>query len=131
MMASLAATFWSPSIWLPPNITWSDFEGRPDFAQFHHLLLPFPLALLLVLLRVLFERRVFRPLGSWLGVSSPPRWAGGGCSKKIPGDRQKSRPCWRRPGRAGGGTARSWSGAVLCIDHRSWSGTVRFINFWS
>jgi len=72
-MASLVATFWSPSIWLPPNITWADFEGRPDFAQFHHLLVPFPLALVLVLVRLLFERGVFRPLGSWLGIANPPR----------------------------------------------------------
>jgi len=96
-MASLAATFWSPTIWLPPNITWSDFEEREDFAQFHHLLLPFPLALLLVLLRVLFEKRVFRPLGSWLGVSSPPRRAdsaGGGLEEQEveqPGVGQENR----------------------------------------
>ena len=72
-MASLAAAFWSPSIWLPPNITWADFDERPDFAQFHDLLVPFPFALILVLLRLLFERGVFRPLGSWLGIASPPR----------------------------------------------------------
>ena len=72
-MTSLAATFWSPSIWLPPNITWADFEERSDFAQFHHLLVPFPLALILVLLRLIFEQGVFRPLGSWLGIASPPR----------------------------------------------------------
>ena len=72
-MASLAAAFWSPSIWLPPNITWADFDDRPDFAQFHDLLVPFPFALVLVLLRLLFERGVFRPLGSWLGIANPPR----------------------------------------------------------
>ena len=72
-MESLSQAFWSPSIWLPPNITWSHFHSRPDYAQFHHLLLPFPLALLLILFRVLLERGVFRPLGSWLGIPDPPR----------------------------------------------------------
>jgi len=72
-MESLSQAFWSPSIWLPPNITWSDFDSRPDYAQFHHLLVPFPLALLLILLRILLERGIFRPLGSWLGIPNTPR----------------------------------------------------------
>ena len=72
-MTSISAAFWSPSIWLPPNITWKDFESRPESAQFHHLLIPFPLALGLVLLRLILEQRVFRPLGSWLGISGK-RW---------------------------------------------------------
>ena len=71
------------------------------------------------------------PQGEQVGRWS--RWAGSGCSKTYSGARQKSRQRWRRPGRAGGGTARSWSGAVLCIGQRSRSVTVRFINFrsWS
>jgi hypothetical protein len=75
-MAGLAAAFWSPAIWLPPNITWQDFEGRPEAAQFHHLLLPFPLALLLILARLLLEHSVFRPLGRYLGIKDPARWVG-------------------------------------------------------
>ena len=73
MVRVLAEVFWSPSIWLPPNVTWSHFEDRPDSAQFHHLLLPFPLALLLLLLRRLVEHLFFRPFGRWLGVPDPPR----------------------------------------------------------
>jgi len=73
-MTSISTAFWSPSIWLPPNITWKDFESRPESAQFHHLLLPLPGALLLVLLRMILEQRVFRPLGSWLGISGSRRW---------------------------------------------------------
>lgn len=64
---------WSPSIWLPPNITWTDFTHLPDCAQFHHLLLPFPLALLLILIRLILERKVFHPLGVRLGIPSPIR----------------------------------------------------------
>ena len=72
-MTSISAAFWSPSIWLPPNITWQDFESRPESAQFHHLLIPLPGALVLVLIRLILEQRVFRPLGSWLGISCKTR----------------------------------------------------------
>ena len=77
LVGSLSEVFWSPSIWLPPNVTWSHFEDRPDSAQFHHLLLPFPLALLLLLLRLLLEHRVFRPLGRWLGIAHHVRSVNG------------------------------------------------------
>lgn len=74
-MGSLSEAFWSPSIWLPPNITWSHFHSRPDYAQFHHLLLPFPLALFFIVARIILERGLFRPLGTWLGVPDPPKRA--------------------------------------------------------
>ena len=73
MAGGMSEMFWSPGIWLPPNVTWSDFESRPDSAQFHHLLIPFPLAAGFLLLRLLLETAVFRPVGRWLDVPDPPR----------------------------------------------------------
>ena len=70
MTTAISSAFWSPYIWLPPNVTWEDFESRPDSAKFNHLLIPIPLALGLVLLRLVLEHRVFKPLGSWLGIPS-------------------------------------------------------------
>ena len=60
--------FWSPAIWLPPNITWEQFDHNKDFAQFYDLKYPFPMALILMLVRYLVERTVFRPLGKQLNL---------------------------------------------------------------
>lgn len=60
--------FWSPSIWLPPNITWQHFHSDQGYAQFSHLLYPFPLALVIIVVRALVERIVFLPLGKHLNI---------------------------------------------------------------
>jgi len=68
-----ATSFWSETIWLPPNVTWADFDSRPESAQFNDLLIPFPLALLLICIRILLEKGVFRPIGVRLGIPHPVR----------------------------------------------------------
>ena len=65
--------FWSPKIWLPPNITWEHFDNRHDYAQFKDLLYPLPMALVMMVLRILMDRAVFRPLGRMLGINHKPR----------------------------------------------------------
>jgi len=71
--------FWSPKIWLPPNVTWESFnemEGVDDvqkFASFSDLLYPLPICVVMLLLRALVERLIFKPLGLKLGLKERKR----------------------------------------------------------
>lgn len=60
--------FWTGDVWLPPNITWQYFEDDDRFAQFHHLGLPIPMALVLIMVRMAVQQKIFRPLGISLGL---------------------------------------------------------------
>ena len=76
----ISSWFWSPSIWLPPNITWENFKEpsvlnntviQPkDYAIFSDLWYPIPMAMafMLMILRWVVERLVFRPVGKLLGL---------------------------------------------------------------
>lgn len=57
---NISSTFWSPSVWLPPNTTWDDIAPTPEnrFADYRHLLYPLPMALMLLVLRYALERYV-------------------------------------------------------------------------
>lgn len=73
LMQPLSNWFWDEDIWLPPNVTWSDLEmsskhGGVTYSKFSDLWYPVPAALLVILLRVLVERFVFRPVGVSLGL---------------------------------------------------------------
>ena len=68
VLASVGDSFWSPSIWLPPNITWDSFTSEPGYAQFYDLAYPFPLAIILIAVRLMVERGIFRPVGKYLGI---------------------------------------------------------------
>lgn len=52
--------FWAKSIWLPPNTTWEDIQpgARPDvnYPDYRHLLIPIPLAFVILALRVVVEK---------------------------------------------------------------------------
>lgn len=60
MITALLQNFWSPSFWLPPNVTWADIEpgARDDvvFTDYRHLLIPIPLGLVILLLRFIIEK---------------------------------------------------------------------------
>ena len=81
MIATVASQswFWSPKIWLPPNVTWESFnemEGVDDvqkFASFSDLLYPLPICVVMLLLRALVERLIFKPLGLKLGLKERKR----------------------------------------------------------
>lgn len=49
---------WSPSVWLPPNVTWGDIDPRKNegFTDFRHLVIPIPLAVVFLGIRYLLER---------------------------------------------------------------------------
>lgn len=53
-------TFWSESVWLPPNTTWADIApgSRPgvNHANYRHLFYPLPMALVMLGIRYLLER---------------------------------------------------------------------------
>ena len=73
--------FWSSSIWLPPNVTWETIEQQKvenngeneNYAEFSDLMYSFPLALLMMMVRLLMEKLVFRPLGLRLGLKDTER----------------------------------------------------------
>ncbi|XP_075211091.1 ceramide synthase schlank [Lycorma delicatula] len=70
--------FWSPAVWLPPNITWADLEpnDKIQYADYRHLLYPFPMAILMLSLRYLMEKFGFAPLAMSLGIkASKPKKA--------------------------------------------------------
>lgn len=54
--------FWSPDVWLPPNVTWADISpgSKPDVnhADYRDLLWPLPLAMVIMLIRYSLERYV-------------------------------------------------------------------------
>ena len=79
-LASLCTSFWAPSVWLPPNVTWDSFgdeatrAARPgQYARFGDLLYSLPICLAMFVLRALVERGIFRPLGLRLGLKDRRR----------------------------------------------------------
>ena len=64
-MFSVARTvldaFWTPNVWLPPNVTWADLEPNDKiaYADYRHLVIPLPMALMMLALRFGLERSVY------------------------------------------------------------------------
>lgn len=60
IVRNICDTFWSPGIWLPPNVTWADIApgARPDvnYADYTHLIYGLPLALVVLTIRYTLER---------------------------------------------------------------------------
>ncbi|XP_014211823.1 ceramide synthase 6 [Copidosoma floridanum] len=71
--------FWSPDVWLPPNVTWDNIAPTPEnrFADYRHLVYPIPMALVVLVLRYALERFCFSPFGRYIGIKS-------NSSKKAP-----------------------------------------------
>jgi ceramide synthetase len=57
---TLLDKFWNPEVWLPPNVTWADLEpnDKVAYADHSHLIIPLPLAFVLLALRIVLERLV-------------------------------------------------------------------------
>lgn len=75
MLFSLTEWLWQETYWLPPNVTWAELEDRDGlvFAHPHHVFAALPIALVLVAMRIVFERFVGLPLSQWMGVQDPIR----------------------------------------------------------
>ena len=79
----LSSMFWNEYIWLPPSVTWDSFSQSqavnsstvyPDqFAQFSHLLYPLPMALVVIVLRWMVEKLVFKQVGIRMGIKHNKR----------------------------------------------------------
>jgi ceramide synthetase len=56
----LVDKFWNPDVWLPPNVTWTDLEPNDKIAytDHRHLIIPLPIAIVLLALRFILERLV-------------------------------------------------------------------------
>lgn len=80
---TISAWFWNPHIWLPPNVTWESFQDTPaertinsdglppkdgEFAQFTDLWYPIPMAIMMMVFRLMVEKYFVRPLGSRWGL---------------------------------------------------------------
>lgn len=75
-MASLSAWVWSERFWFPENVTWADLEHPPpgvQFPQARHLACALPLAVLLFMVRLLFERLVAKPCANILHIQTGVR----------------------------------------------------------
>ncbi|KAK7799482.1 hypothetical protein U0070_022606 [Myodes glareolus] len=75
MLFSFNEWLWQEKYWLPPNNTWAQLEDRDGlvFAHPHHMLAALPVALVLVAVRIVFERFVALPLSRWMGVRDQMR----------------------------------------------------------
>ncbi|CAG9126442.1 hypothetical protein JYU34_011678 [Plutella xylostella] len=74
MLRTVINTFWNEYVWLPPNTTWEDIAPGPDkvvvYTDHRHLLVPIPLALVLIALRYVLEKYWFAPFGKSLGIKN-------------------------------------------------------------
>lgn len=66
---TISETFWSPSVWLPPNVTWSQLNGHFNNLYYYPLLF----AAVLTFIRYLVEKRIFVPFGIANGLRSKRR----------------------------------------------------------
>lgn len=50
--------FWTPSFWLPSNITWSDFKDTEDvvYPKFQEICYPVAYSIIVVFVRLIIER---------------------------------------------------------------------------
>ncbi|XP_006896400.1 PREDICTED: ceramide synthase 4-like [Elephantulus edwardii] len=70
MLSSLNEWLWQEKFWLPTNYTWADLEDRDGVVYAHprDLLAVLPMTLVLLAVRMSYERFVALPLSRWLGV---------------------------------------------------------------
>ncbi|XP_064238031.1 ceramide synthase 4 isoform X5 [Aotus nancymaae] len=75
MLSSFNEWLWQDRFWLPPNITWTQLEDRDGQVYPHpqDMLAALPLALVLLAMRLTFERFIGLPLSRWLGVQDHTR----------------------------------------------------------
>ena len=83
LVRGAAHWFWDPDIWLPPNVTWESFDTSQvvkeaviqpgQFARFGDLWYPIPLAVVVMAVRHVVERFLFKPLGVKLGLKDRAR----------------------------------------------------------
>ena len=83
LSSSISGWFWNEDIWLPPKVTWNSFNhphtvntrtfNPEQFAQFSDLWYPVPMAFIVIILRWVVERGIFKPVGIRLGLKDHKR----------------------------------------------------------
>ncbi|CAL1605623.1 unnamed protein product [Knipowitschia caucasica] len=73
MASAIVSWVWRERFWFPDNVTWADLESGVDYPQAGHLLYALPLALVLFILRLLFERLVAKPCANILHIQTGER----------------------------------------------------------
>ncbi|XP_034941966.1 ceramide synthase 6 [Chelonus insularis] len=70
ILKNISSAFWSPDVWLPPNITWNDIAPNSEnkYADYRHLAYPIPMALGLLVVRYALEKFCFSPFGLSIGI---------------------------------------------------------------
>ena len=65
-------SIWNDRFWLPPNVTWHQFEQLEQrniaMPKINDLIIVYPIALLIYLTRSIFEYSIAQPIGRWLGI---------------------------------------------------------------
>ncbi|XP_065333162.1 ceramide synthase 6 [Cloeon dipterum] len=72
VLRAISDRFWSRHVWLPPNSTWEDVS-KNDVIQHTistDLIYPIPMALMVLVIRLVCERVMFAPLGVALGLKN-------------------------------------------------------------
>jgi len=79
----MSTQFWSPSFWLPPGVTWEVLEEmkvlnlnhneNENYAEFSDLLYSIPMALGIMVIRLVVEKVILQPLGLYWGVKEVRR----------------------------------------------------------
>jgi hypothetical protein len=73
-MDSVAKWFWNDDFWLPPNVTWDDINPETTTmtginpCNFRDLGYSLLLAWVMLGIKLLFEKKIFRSFGLWLGM---------------------------------------------------------------
>lgn len=71
--------FWNDSFWLPPNVTWETFENPPPGVYYpleRHLLFPsLALGVLLLGVRLVYERCIVIPFAKYMGLKPKKHYA--------------------------------------------------------
>lgn len=76
MASSVSAWIWNERFWFPENVTWADLEHPPPgvvYPHASHLACALPLALVVFMLRLLFERLVAKPCANILHIQTGVR----------------------------------------------------------
>lgn len=72
LLEPVRSFFWNEWFWLPANVTWGHLENKPGsgiyYSQFSDLLFVFPCALLLYVIRQLYEKYIVTPFGLLCGI---------------------------------------------------------------
>ncbi|XP_078571695.1 ceramide synthase 6-like isoform X1 [Branchiostoma floridae x Branchiostoma japonicum] len=77
MVAYQYSWFWNERFWLPPNVTWADLRNTDEvqYPQTTQLYVSVGYAVVLLIIRLIFERFIAGPIGQSLGIPGERKYA--------------------------------------------------------